>query len=93
LRVAVRKKRSISVPPELDAQIEAAAAQAGTSYSAWLTDTARTEFTLRAGLEAVAQFEREHGAFSAPEVAESEAWASDALARGRRSGSRRRRSA
>jgi len=30
-----RKKRSISMPPELDSSIEAAAAE-GTSYSGWL---------------------------------------------------------
>ncbi len=90
--VAVRRKRSISVPPELDAQIEAAAVQAGTSYSAWLADTARKEFTIRAGLEAVATFEREQGAFSPEELADSEAWARDAIARSSRSGVRRRRS-
>jgi len=32
--MAVRKKRSISMPPDLDAEIAAAAAQAGLSYSA-----------------------------------------------------------
>ena len=48
--MAVRKKRSISMPPDLDAEIAAAAADAGLSYSAWLADTARREFTIRAGL-------------------------------------------
>jgi hypothetical protein len=91
--MAVRKKRSISVPPELDAQIEAAAAQAGVTYSAWLAATARKEFTIRAGLDAVAQFEREHGAFSAEELAEAEEWAKGAIERGKRTGSRRRRTA
>jgi hypothetical protein len=69
------------MPPELDAEIAAAAARAGMSYSAWLADTARKEFTIRAGLAAVDQFERDHGAFSAAEIADSEEWAAQALER------------
>jgi hypothetical protein len=79
--MAVRKKRSISMPPELDAEIAAAAAQAGMSYSAWLADTARREFTIRAGLAAVSQFEQEHGAFSAAEMADADEWAARAIER------------
>ena len=37
----ITKKRSVSIPPDLDAQIEAAAAEAGMTYSAWLAATAR----------------------------------------------------
>jgi hypothetical protein len=48
--MAVRKKRSISMPPDLDQQISAAAEQAGMTYSAWLAAIARKEFILRAGL-------------------------------------------
>jgi hypothetical protein len=79
--MAVRKKRSISMPPELDAEIAAAAEQAGMSYSAWLADTARKEFTIRAGLAAVTQFERDHGAFSAAEIADADEWAARAIQR------------
>jgi hypothetical protein len=43
--VAVRKKRSVSIPPDLDAQIEAAAGESGMTYSAWLAAAARKEFT------------------------------------------------
>jgi hypothetical protein len=93
----VRKKRSISMPPDLDAEIATAAADAGLSYSAWLAETARKEFTIRAGLAAVSQFEQDHGAFTAEEIAEADAWAAQAVARhgqakaGRsRSGSARR---
>ena len=53
--MAVRKKRSISIPPELDAEIAAAAQDAGMSYSAWIAQTTRTEFIIRAALEAVGQ--------------------------------------
>jgi len=91
--MAVRKKRSISMPPELDAAIVAAAAEEGLSYSAWLADTARKEFTIRAGLAAVGQFEQDHGAFTAEEIADADAWAAQAIERsGRASASGRRRS-
>ena len=83
----------MSIPPDLDAQIEAAASEAGMTYSAWLAATARKEFTIRAGLEAVADFEREQGAFSAEEIAEAEQWALQALERSSRSSTRRSRSA
>lgn len=91
--VAVRKKRSISVAPDLDAQIAAAAQAAGLSYSAWLAAVARKEFLIREGLEGVAEFERDHGAFSETELAEADAWAKDAIGRSRRSGRRIRRPA
>ena len=79
--MAVRKKRSISMPPDLDAEIAAAADQAGLSYSAWLAEVVRKEFTIRAGLDAVWQFEHEHGAFTPTEIADADAWADQALAR------------
>ncbi len=73
--MAVRKKRSISIPPELDAEIAAAAQAAGVSYSAWVTQTARKEFIIRAGLEAVSQYEAEHGPFTPDETARADEWA------------------
>jgi hypothetical protein len=73
--MAVRKKRSISIPPELDAEIAAAAQDAGMSYSAWIAQTARKEFIIRAGLEAVSQYEAEHGPFNPDEIAEADEWA------------------
>ena len=92
--MAVRKKRSISMPPELDAEIAAAAAEAGLSYSAWLAETARKEFTIRAGLAAVSQFEQDHGAFTAEEIAQADAWAARTIERsGRTRTSTRQRSA
>ena len=89
--MAIRKKRSISMPPELDAEIAAAAAQAGMSYSAWLADTARKEFTIRAGLAAVSQFEADHGAFTPDELAEAEQWAATTVQRSSRTGLSTRR--
>ena len=91
--MALRKKRSISMPPDLDHQIEAAAKQAGTTYSGWLAATARKEFIVQSGLNAVAEFEREYGPFTAAERADADRWADDALKRGKRSGTRQRRTA
>jgi hypothetical protein len=91
--MAVRKKRSISIPPDLDAEIAAAAEHAGMSYSSWLAATARKEFTIRAGLATVAQFEDEHGAFTAAELADADRWAAQATDRARRTGTSQRRSA
>jgi hypothetical protein len=73
--MAVRKKRSISIPPELDDQITAAADAAGMSYSAWVAWTARKEFTIRAGLEATSEYQAEYGVFTPEEIAEAEEWA------------------
>jgi hypothetical protein len=56
------------------------------SYSAWLADTARKEFTIRAGLAAVSQFEAEHGAFTPEEVSAAEEWAATAVERATRTG-------
>lgn len=81
------------MPPDLDAEIEAAARASGTTYSAWLAAAARKEFLIRDGLAGVADFEREHGAFTETELAEADAWADDAVRRSRRSGNRPRKSA
>lgn len=91
--MAVRKKRSVSLPPDLDAQIEAAATADGMTYSGWLADTARKEFTIQAGLRAVVEWEAEHGAFSPDELTDAESWAQAAIDRGRESGTPGRRSA
>src|SRR5690348_17600567 len=88
--MATRKKRSISMPPDLDAEIAAAAARAGMSYSAWLADTARKEFAIRAGLGAVSQFERDHGAVTPEKLAAAEEGAATAGGRGGGTGNRGR---
>jgi hypothetical protein len=92
--MAVRKKRSISLPPDLDAEIAAAAAHAGMTYSSWLAATALKEFAIRAGLAAVAQFEDEHGAFTPGELADADQWAAQSLDRASQTGTdHRQRSA
>jgi len=89
--MAVRKKRSISLPPDLDKQIALAAEQVGMTYSAWIAATARKEFTLRSGLAAVASWEHDNGAFTPDELVDADAWADQALQRA--SGTAARKSA
>ena len=91
--MASRKKRSISMPPDLDAQIQEAAKAGGVTYSAWLAAAARKEFLLQDGVDDVAEFERTNGAFTDAEMADAEAWAADAVNRSRRTGAASRRSA
>jgi hypothetical protein len=74
--VAQRHKRSISLPPDLDRQIEAAAAESGTTVSAWLAATAAHRLRLEAGRRAIAEWEADNGALTAEELA-------DGLARAR----------
>ena len=81
------------MPPDLDQKIEAAAQQAGLSYSGWLAATARKEFIIQSGLKTVTEFEREHGAFTADELGEADQWVNNATKRAKRSGVRQRKSA
>ncbi|MBA3956666.1 MAG: hypothetical protein H0X58_08385 [Acidimicrobiia bacterium] len=91
--MATRKKRSISMPPDLDQEVGAAAAADGESYSAWLAGVARKELLVRAGLEAVAEFELAEGVFTDAEKSDAREWASDALERSKDVGTAPRRSA
>jgi hypothetical protein len=74
--MAQRHKRSISLPPDLDRQIEAAAAESGTTVSAWLATTAAHRLRLEAGRRAIAEWEADHGSLTTEELA-------DGLARAR----------
>lgn len=73
-RVADRVKRSVSVPPELDAAIRAAADRAGMTYSGWLAYAAGRAIRIEAGLAAVAEYEAHNGAFTSEELAAADAW-------------------
>ena len=64
-------KIAITVAPDVHERILAAAEGEGVSVSAWMTDAAREALLRRAGLAAVAEWEKEHGAFSAEELAEA----------------------
>lgn len=85
--MAQRDKRSVSFPPELAKAIDEAAADSGTTFSAWVTETASHRLRLEAGRRGVAAWERDHGPLTEQELAEGLARARELL--GRPSGSKR----
>ncbi len=54
-------KLAITVDPSVYEQVVAAAADEGVSISAWMTSAARRALLVRDGLQAVAEWENEHG--------------------------------
>lgn len=64
-------KLAITVDPDVHKRILAAAEKEGVSLSAWMTEAARDALKIRAGLEAVAEWEHEHGAFTQEELNEA----------------------
>jgi hypothetical protein len=89
--MAGRDKRSVSLPPDLAAAIDEAAAAEGTTFSAWLAETAAHRLRLEAGRRGLAAWENEHGPLTAEELAQGLARARAAL--GRRPSRAGRRSA
>ncbi|MGI8757583.1 MAG: hypothetical protein ACR2MB_17350 [Acidimicrobiales bacterium] len=79
--MAQREKRSISLPPELAAEIDHAATADGTTVSGWIADTARRRLQLEAGRRGLAEWEAENGALTAEERAEGVARARRSLGR------------
>lgn len=79
--MAQREKRSISMPPELARAVEEAARAEGTTFSAWLAQTAVHRLKLEAGRQAIADWERENGALTPEELAEGWARARRSLGR------------
>jgi hypothetical protein len=66
-------KRSVSLDADVAAAAEAAAAEDGVSFSAWLSDAAERRLRVREGLRGVAEWEAEAGALTAEERAAGEA--------------------
>ena len=62
--MAVVTKRSISLPDELAAAIEAAAEVDGVSFSSWLAGAAANELRLREGAVGIRSFEEAEGPLS-----------------------------
>lgn len=79
--VARRDKRSVSLPADLAEAIDKAAADEGTTFSAWLADTAAHRLRLDAGRRGLAAWENEHGPLTAEELADGLARARAALGR------------
>jgi hypothetical protein len=61
-------KLAISVDRHIHAKVVDAAHAEGVSVSAWMTEAARQALRVREGLSAVAEWEAEHGAFTAREL-------------------------
>ena len=78
--MADRVKRSVSMPPDVDARVAAAAAAEGLTYSAWLAREADRALRLRDGLVAMQEFEAENGAFTGEELAAAQQWVDQVLA-------------
>lgn len=64
-------KLAITVDPDIHENIVAAAAREGLSVSAWMTNAAREALRRRAGLAAVAEWEKQHGRLSEVEMEEA----------------------
>jgi hypothetical protein len=64
-------KLAITVDPDIHEDILAAAARDGVSVSAWMTSAARQALQRRAGLAAVALWEKQHGRFTTQEMNEA----------------------
>lgn len=64
-------KLAITVTPDIHKDVLAAAERDGVSVSAWMTEAARQALRRRAGLAAVAQWEKQHGRFSEEEMEEA----------------------
>ena len=62
-------KLAITVDPDIHRRVIAAAADEGVSVSAWMTDAAGRALLVRDGLQAVAEWETEQGAFAEVELA------------------------
>lgn len=62
-------KLAITVDADVHDRVIDAAAAEGVSVSAWMTSAARRALLARDGLAAVAEWEAEHGALSADELA------------------------
>jgi hypothetical protein len=61
-------KLAITIDPDIHENVLAAAAHDGVSVSAWMTTAAREALRRRAGLAAVAEWEKEHGPFTDEEM-------------------------
>jgi hypothetical protein len=79
--MAQRSKRSVSLPGDLAAAIDQAAASTGTTFSGWIAETAAHRLRLDAGRRGLLQWERENGPLTAAELAEGRARARALLRR------------
>lgn len=62
-------KLAITVDPDVHERVVQVAAEQGVSVSAWMTEAARRALLVRDGLQAVAEWERNHGPLTDGEMA------------------------
>ena len=67
------KKLSIALDERVAEAAAASAERHGLSLSAWLNRAAQSALAVEGGLAAVAEWEAEHGAFTAEEIAAADA--------------------
>lgn len=75
------RKLSVSLPDDLARDAAELARKEGIPLSAWLSRAAAHRIRIERGLAAVRDWEAEHGEFTAEELAESQAFFEEALAR------------
>lgn len=63
------KKLSVALDDTVAREVALAADRAGVSVSAWLNHAAENELAIEAGLDAVREWEVEHGELTAEELA------------------------
>ena len=73
-------KLAITVDPDVHEGVVAAAEQDGMSVSAWMTEAARRALLIRDGLDAVAEWETEHGTLTEDEMDAARRRVTDELA-------------
>ena len=83
------KKVTITIPEETLSKASALAKKAGLPFSTWLARTAEHEVRVQEGLEAMREWEAEHGSFTDDEVARAESQLADADATTRANGETR----
>jgi hypothetical protein len=64
-------KLAITIDPKVHEEVLAEASREGVSVSAWMTTAARESLQRRAGLAAIAEWEKQHGAFTEQEMDEA----------------------
>lgn len=64
-------KLAITIDPQVHEKVLADAAAEGVSVSAWMTRAAREALQRKSGLASVAEWEKQHGAFSPEEMDEA----------------------
>lgn len=78
------RKLSVALDDTVAEQVALAAERAGVSVSAWLNHAAENELAIEAGVDAVREWEAEHGELSAEELEAADSLLERALHNARR---------